>query len=130
MTKALQRMRRRRRRSDRLAILGAWHDVLDRLREAGLRVDDTQTSNDVVRTARGARAGLVHIVQPAMLPALAAVANHAAYAPDLPAPAARDQAWIVAAEIRAQLRAAMTPARRLRTLLDPRPLFGGGRRAV
>lgn len=120
VAKALQRMRRRRRGSDRLAVLGAWHDVLDRLWEAGIRVDPAHTSADVIRVVGHTNPGLV---QPALLPALAAVADSAAYAPDQPDSALRDQAWIVAAEVRGQVRAAMKPGRRLRALLDPRRLL-------
>ncbi|HEX6683493.1 MAG TPA: transglutaminaseTgpA domain-containing protein [Candidatus Limnocylindrales bacterium] len=123
VAKGVQRMRRRRRGSDRRAILGAWHDVLDRLWEAGIRVKPTHTTADVIRVA-----GRVNptLAQPALLPALAAVADSAAYAPDVPQPALRDQAWIVAAEVRGQVRAAMTPARRFGALLDPRRLFRRG----
>ncbi|WP_117212524.1 transglutaminaseTgpA domain-containing protein [Allorhizocola rhizosphaerae] len=124
VAKAVQRVRRRRRASDRLAILGAWHDVLDRLREAGIRIDGTHTTGDVLRLAGRASAG---IVQPALLPALAVAADRAAYAPDGPAPALRAQAWIIAADVRGQLRTGMTPARRVRALLDPRPLLGRAR---
>jgi hypothetical protein len=111
--KAIRRVRRRREQSDRLAVLGAWRETLDRLQEAGVRIGPWQTTGDVVRTG-GALAAL---------PTLAAAADHAAYAPDEPGPALRAHAWTAAAHVRDQVRAPMPFARRLRTLLDPRPLL-------
>ncbi|BCL14456.1 transglutaminase-like domain-containing protein [Micromonospora sagamiensis] len=110
--KAVRRLRRRHAPSDRLAVIGAWRETLDRLQEAGVRVGPAQTTGEVVRIA-GSLGGL---------PALAATVDRAAYAPEEPGPAMRADAWAAAARVHGQVRSSMPLTRRLRALLDPRPL--------
>lgn len=116
--KAVLRLRRRRVPSDRLAVIGAWRETLDRLQEAGVRVGLAQTTGEVVRAA-GSR-GLPAL---ATLSTLAAAVDQAAYAPEEPGPTLRADAWAAAARVRAQVRSAMPVTRRLRAALDPRPLL-------
>ncbi|MER5643740.1 transglutaminaseTgpA domain-containing protein [Streptosporangium sp. NPDC002524] len=111
--KAVRRVRRRRAPSDRLAVLGAWRETLDRLQEAGVPVRPTQTTGEVALSAGSVGA----------LPTLAEVVDRAVYAPEEPDPALREDAWAAAARIRGQVRATMPPVRRLRAVLDPRPLL-------
>lgn len=110
--KAVRRLRRRRAPSDRLAVIGAWRETLDRLREAGVRVGPAQTTGEVVRLAGPLDA----------LPALAATVDRAAYAPEEPGSTLRVEAWTAAARVHGQLRSAMPLGRRVRATLDPRPL--------
>jgi transglutaminase-like putative cysteine protease len=125
VAKAIRRVRRRRARSDRLAVVGAWHETLDRLREAGTRVTPAQTTGEVVTLVTGPAGPLA---AHAGLPALAAAADRASYAPEEPEPALRPDAWAVAQQIRAQLRSAMHPVRRMAAPFDPRPLLTGPNR--
>jgi len=111
--KAIRRFRRRRAPTDRLAVIGAWRETLDRLQEAGVRVGPAQTTGEVVLAGGSLDA----------LPALAATVDHAAYAPEEPGPAMRADAWATAARVRGQVRAALPVGRRLRAFLDPRPLL-------
>lgn len=111
--KAFRRARRRRTPSDRIAVLGAWRETLDRLQEAGVPVRPAQTTGEVVLAVGSVSA----------LSALAEVVDRAAYAPEEPGPALREDAWAAAARIHGQVRAAMPLARRLRAVLDPRPLL-------
>lgn len=118
--KAVRRLRRRRVPSDRLAVIGAWRETLDRLQEAGVRVGPAQTTGEVVRAA-GSRAAALPAL--ATLSTLAATVDRAAYAPEEPGSALRADAWAAATRVRAQVRATMPVARRLRAALDPRPLL-------
>jgi transglutaminase-like putative cysteine protease len=111
--KATRRARRRRDRSPRRAVLGAWWETVDRLREAGLPVGPTLTTGEVVRLTNG-------------LPevsGLATMVDRAAYAPhetgaDLP-----ERAWLAARHVRRRVWSGMPVRRRFVAFLDPRPLF-------
>ena len=109
-------------------MLGAWREPLDRLREAGLRVTPAHTTGDVV-----ALAGRVAGTASDGLPSLAVAADRAAYAPEEPGRDLRIHAWSVAAHTHRQVRAGLSPLRRVAAVFDPRPLFGpppGGRRTI
>ncbi|GAA1755051.1 transglutaminase domain-containing protein [Luedemannella helvata] len=110
--KVARRTRRRRAGPTRLAVLGAWWETLERLREAGIAVTPSMTTGEVVARATGV-AGLPH---------LASLVDSAAYAPEEPGPAQRTDAWERAGEVRRQLRATVRVTRRLAGYLDPRTL--------
>lgn len=111
--KAIRRARRRRDRSPRRAVLGAWWETTDRLREAGFTVGPALTTGDVIRLTPE-----VDEVR-----RLAAMVDAAAYAPGGPPPDIPAQAWDTATAVHHRLRAGMPTARRIRALLDPRPLL-------
>ena len=121
--KTVRRVRRRRARSDRIAVLGAWTETLDRLREAGLRVTPAHTTGDVV-----ALAAQGPLAAPDGLSTLAVAADRAAYAPEEPGRELRTHAWGVAAHMHRRVRAGLPPLRRMAAVFDPRPLFGPRRR--
>jgi transglutaminase-like putative cysteine protease len=111
--KTVRRARRRRERSPRRAVLGAWWETVDRMREAGLPAGPSLTTGQAVALTDGM----------AEMSALASMVDHAAYAPeeatsDLPA-----QAWDAAGEVRRRLRAGMGRRGRIRAFFDPRTLL-------
>jgi protein-glutamine gamma-glutamyltransferase len=111
--KAGRRIRRRRDRSPRRAILGAWWETTDRLREAGRAVGPALTTGEVVRLAPDLNE----------MSRLAALVDAAAYAPDERAADAPARAWATAVEVRRRLHAGMSAPRRVAAFFDPRPLF-------
>lgn len=121
VAKAVRRARRRGARSHRLAVLGAWTETIDRLREAGFRIYASQTTGDVVRLVTHTASAPI---ASRSLPVLAAAVDHASFAPEEPEPTLRAHAWSTAAHVHQQIRVTMTPIRRLGALLDPRPLLG------
>lgn len=110
--KAVRRARRRRDRSPRRAVLGAWWETVDRLREAGVPAGPALTTGQVV--------ALTDIPE---LSRLATIVDHAAYAPDGASPDLPAQAWTTAAQIRRSLRAKMRVRKRVGAFLDPRTLL-------
>jgi protein-glutamine gamma-glutamyltransferase len=117
LAKALRRSRRRR-TTPRAAVLGAWRETVDRLREAGLPIPKAATTGDVVSITAAAAPAFA-----APLRALAAMADRAGYAPDEPEPTLPVSAWTAATETNRRLRSTMPPLRRLAAVLDPRPLL-------
>ncbi len=115
--KAARRSRRRRSPSTRAAVVGAWRESLDRLQEAGMPVNATQSTGDVVR-----RASRDKPTAATALATLAELADRAAYAPDAPDPALRAHAWRAAAQVRRAVARQLPFLRRWRARLDPRPL--------
>ncbi|HEU5160076.1 MAG TPA: transglutaminaseTgpA domain-containing protein [Streptosporangiaceae bacterium] len=113
--KAARRVRRRRDRSPRRAVLGAWWETTDRLREAGVAVGPALTTGEVVRLVPDLRE----------MTRLAALVDAAAYAPGERAADAPARAWATAAEVRRRLHAGMSAPRRVAAFFDPRPLFRG-----
>ncbi|MEV4518429.1 transglutaminaseTgpA domain-containing protein [Dactylosporangium sp. NPDC049525] len=103
VARAVRRTRRRRSSSPRRAVLGAWWETVDRLRDAGVRTGPARTTGDVVRAA-GPLPALV---------TLAGLVDRAAYAPEEPPPATAGAAWTAADEIRRSTRAGLRPGRRL-----------------
>ncbi len=111
--KAARRARRRRDRSPRRAVLGAWWETVDRLREAGIPAGPGLTTGEV--------AGLIGHVPGVRT--LASMVDHAAYAPDATPPDLPARAWTAATEIRKDLRARMPIRVRVGASLNPRSLF-------
>jgi transglutaminase-like putative cysteine protease len=114
----LRRLRRRRAPCARQAVLGAWWETADRLREAGYPVVASTTTGDTVRLLPD-----IDSVR-----RLARLIDAAAYAPEAPPPGMLRDAWAVAAEIRRDLRSRTPLRRRAQAILDPRPLLSVPRR--
>ncbi len=111
--KTVRRARRRRDRSPRRAVLGAWWETIDRLREAGVPAGPSLTTGEVARLTKD-------------LPGvwkLASMVDHAAYAPDATPPELPAQAWTTATEIRKKLHAGMRVRGRVGAFWNPRSLF-------
>ena len=109
--KTVRRARRRRDRSPRRVVLGAWWETVDRLREAGLPAGPALTTGQVV--------ALTDIPE---VSRLATIVDHAAYAPEGASPDLPAQAWTTAAQIHRSLRGRMRVRRRVGAFLDPRTL--------
>lgn len=110
--KTVRRARRRRDRSPRRAVLGAWWETVDRLREAGVPAGPSLTTGQV--------AALTDLPE---VSRLATIVDHAAYAPDGASPDLPEQAWAAATRIRRGLHTRMGLRRRVGALLDPRTLL-------
>lgn len=119
VAKAVRRRVRRLRGSPSRRVLGAWHEVVDRLTELGLRPSAAQTPDDVVR-ALGSR---LPDAAWASLPPLTAHVAHALYAPSEPPADAVSQSWEQARRARRDLAATRGVHRRLLAIADPRPLL-------
>ena len=122
--KRLRRSRRRRAASAAARVVGAWRETVDRLVELGMPVPASLTASEVARETRARfpqGAGAVGQLVP-----LVAVAVYAPFEPD---GAAADHAWRLAGDARSSLRRGTSPGRRLRALVDPRPLLGADRQA-
>ena len=116
VVRTVRRTRRRRAPSDRRAILGAWWETSERLRQAGIPVAASMTTGDVVALATGR--------PPADdLARLARIVDTAAYAPAEPPPGLRAEAWLAAARVHRQLRAGLSPARRVAAVLSQASLL-------
>jgi hypothetical protein len=116
VARTVRRTRRRRAASDRRAILGAWWETSERLRQAGLPVTASMTTGDVVALTVGR--------PPADdLARLARIVDTAAYAPAEPPDGLRAEAWLAAARVQRQVRAGLTPARRVAAWLSPASLL-------
>lgn len=103
--KYLRRQRRRRCTSTRRAILGAWWETTDRLREAGLPASPTHTTGETVRLAG----------EPPGLAQLATIVDYAAYAPDNPPHSLASEAWDAARETQRQVWAKLSRLHRATT---------------
>lgn len=110
--------RRRLRASPRGEVAAAWEDALDSLALLGVDLDDSATPQEIAR--RSAR----HLPDAARAPltALAAHTTAARYAPGDPDPASVAAAAEDASVIRRSVRAHVSRSRRIRRMLDPRPL--------
>ncbi len=120
--KRLRAGRRRRAASAAARVVGAWRETVDRLVELGMPVASSLTASEVARETRTRfpqGAGPVGQLVP-----LVAVAVYAPFEPD---GAAADRAWRLAGDARSSLRRGTSPGRRLRALVDPRPLLGADR---
>lgn len=107
---------RRRVRERRHAVLAAWTETVERLREAGVAVTPAQTPSEVAGAA-GAVAG-ARVVMP--LAGLATLVDAATYAPVEPSDADVGAAWRAAEEAVAVLDAVETTPARVRRLVGPR----------
>jgi hypothetical protein len=121
----LKRRRRARRRSaagPAARLLGAWDEVVDRLRERRVAVDASMTPADVTRST-------AEVFGPTVTAPLAAIAPHvsrALYAPDEPPAELAEQVWRSAEFFERQFAATTTRRRRLLARLDPTPLRSPG----
>jgi len=120
--KGLRASRRRRAESASARVIGAWRETLDRLVELGVPVASSLTASEVAQRARARFPQGASAV--GQLVPLVAVA---VYAPFEPESAAADHAWRLASDARSSLRRGIGPGRRLRAMVDPRPLLGPGR---
>jgi len=114
--------RRRRAASASARVVGAWRETLDRLHELGMPVAPSLTASEVAARVRARFPQGASAV--GQLVPLVAVA---VYAPFEPEGAAADHAWRLAGDARSSLRRGIGPGRRLRAMVDPRPLLGPGR---
>ena len=126
LLKTMRRGRRARRGTPGQRVGAAWIEVVDRLRDAGVRVPDSQTGAEVAGAVANGPAGLAA----RSLEKLAPVVADAAFAPWEPTEAAAQLAWSLATQIRSELDAVLPLPQRLRALVDPRPLLPRRRRRV
>jgi hypothetical protein len=115
--KRRRRWSRRRSRTPRSSVLGAWHEALDRMSEHGVWTRATWTEHETAREAHRrlddrALAGV----------ALAPLVSHALFAPEQPLPEAAERAWDLEGELRGDLAREVPLLRRAAAALDPRPL--------
>jgi transglutaminase-like putative cysteine protease len=122
LAKRWRSSRRRRAASASARVVGAWRETLDRLVELGVPVAPSLTASEVAARARARFPQGASAV--GQLVPLVAVA---VYAPFEPEGAAADHAWRLASDARSSLRRGIGPGRRLRAMVDPRPLLGPGR---
>ena len=115
--KTRRRRARRRARGD-AAVLGAWHEALDRLREAGVDRWRQETPLEFARRAATARPGAAPALR-----RLAGLVNGAAYGPRA-GEAEAAEAWAATERVVRALDAHDPGWVRLRRRLDPRPLLG------
>jgi hypothetical protein len=119
-----RRWRRRHAASASARVVGAWRETVDRLVELGMPVAPSLTASEVAARARARfPQGAAAVGQ--LVPLVAV----AVYAPFEPEGAAADHAWRLASDARSSLRRGIGPGRRLRAMVDPRPLLGPGRQA-
>jgi protein-glutamine gamma-glutamyltransferase len=118
VAKAVRRYRRRRGRTTRMVVLGAWQEAVDRLREAGIPARPVLTTGEVLTLVQGRTP-----VVPAALTGLAAMADRAGYAPEDPASSAGRDAWDAARTVRHEIGTGMPLLRRVGSTFDPRTLL-------
>ncbi|MEU0885655.1 transglutaminaseTgpA domain-containing protein [Lentzea sp. NPDC005914] len=112
------RTQRRRTGSRAARVLGAWHDVIDRMVECGLPVSAAWTAAEVAHEAEsrlGKGAG--------SLAALAPLATAATFDPREPEEETVQQAWSLNSRIRRELKGTRGIFQRLGAWFDPRPLY-------
>jgi transglutaminase-like putative cysteine protease len=119
--KGVRRARRRAVGDPGRRAIGAWREVVDRLRDAGVALAPTLTVGEVV-AAVDRRFGVAAVP----LRRLAGLHDEAAFAPDGLAPAAADVAWEQADLARHSVRTRLSPVARLRAALNPRSLTDFG----
>jgi transglutaminase-like putative cysteine protease len=109
---------RRRRATARTAVIGAWREALDRLREAGVPVSPASTTGDVLAlTANRVPTATESLSE------LATMADRAGFAPDEPEPTLPKAAWTTADHTIRHIRRTMPPLRRITAAVDPRTFF-------
>jgi transglutaminase-like putative cysteine protease len=104
---------RRRRGEPRDAVLGAWHDVLDRLTEVGVAEPRKMTVEELVYYSEPMSAALAGLYRPV---------NRALYDESEPSSADSEQAWRARDRFVHSLQRQASRRCRLRRALDPRPL--------
>jgi transglutaminase-like putative cysteine protease len=119
VAKVVRRGRRARRGPPVRRVLAAWAELVDLLRETGLRVPASRTSSEIAADVRGCAAAVaVRSVE-----ALAPLVTAAVYAPEQPTEADADRSWELVTRIRRETVAVLGVGARLRALADPRPLL-------
>jgi transglutaminase-like putative cysteine protease len=119
---AVEKFRRRRARhagSRAARIVGAWHQVTDRLIEHGVPVTGAATASEVAEQARER----IGDKGTGSLAVLAPIVTAAVFNPAEPDDEKVKQAWQLEAQLRRELRKARSPLVTVRAWLDPRPLF-------
>lgn len=120
VAKALRRRHRRGGTGHAAQVLGAWHELLDRLTERGISPPLSFTFHEVADHVRGDLGETANLIT-----ASARLATTATYAPEDVGPPEADEAWRLADRVRADLRARSGRAARLLAAADPRPLWTG-----
>jgi transglutaminase-like putative cysteine protease len=123
LLKALRRRRRRSRGSPAQRAVGAWREVLDRLRVYGLAGSRSMTAREL-SSRLGERAGGSAAARVADL---GPVLDSALYSPDDPPEDVARRAWDAEAGLADAIRERSGLWRRARAAVDPRPLVGGRR---
>ena len=118
--KLMRRARRRRRASTAARVAGAWAEAVDRCTETGAPRLKGTTPHEAVGVYAADRELVT--VQPS-LRRLADQVDRAAFAAGPPSDEHADRAWQSSDEVATELRQQRSPWRRLRMLLDPRPLL-------
>ncbi|MBP2329593.1 transglutaminase-like putative cysteine protease [Kibdelosporangium banguiense] len=116
--KARRRRRRRHTHDHAARVLGAWHELIDRLAERGITCPVSLTAREVAQhadTALGPAASSVAAAAP--------LATAAVFAPDHLDQRAAERAWHLAAQLHTDLYPRQVSLRRLRAAVDPRPLW-------
>lgn len=116
IAKSLRRKRRRARPGHAAKVLGAWHELLDRLAERGISPPVSSTFHEVAEDVRGRLGDTADLIT-----ASARLATTAAYAPEDVGPPEADEAWQLADRVSTDLHSRR--AARLLAAADPRPLW-------
>lgn len=113
--------RRRRRRAERPAdrVVGAWHEVVDRLVEMRFPMTPSMTPLDIGRAIRSSYGTAAALPLAFLVPDV----GRAIYAHDEPGPEMVERAWQRAVEFEQNLKSTLTRRQRWRALLSPRSLF-------
>lgn len=119
LAKGVRRGLRARRGPPARRVIGAWREVADRLREAGVHVPRSRTGREVAHGLAGTAAAPVarHVE------ALASVVAGAVFGFDEPSDADAARAWELESSVRRELAHLLPLTVRLRGRLDPRPLL-------
>lgn len=117
ITKYVRRRRRIRRGEPTKRLLGAWDEATDQLRAAGLVPQRSWSRAEVARQGRQRFSERALALTP-----MARLVTTALYAPDEPNQNDVNQAWMLEAELRRQMRAPLSWPARVRTVFDPRTL--------
>ncbi|MEV6711446.1 DUF3488 and transglutaminase-like domain-containing protein [Lentzea sp. NPDC051208] len=116
--KARRRKRRRSAPDQAARVLGAWHELLDRLTEQNVSPPVSLTFHEVAEHARSVLGDKANLIADA-----AEIATTAIYAPDHVGRSEADQAWQLEERLRTELHSRRVSAGRLVATLDPRPLW-------
>ncbi len=120
LLKARRRRRRRNRSSHASAVSGAWEELLDRCREAGVRLTIDSTFEDIGRALP-----FMDDLQVDRVKRLIDLSDRAAFHPSDPQRDLRDEVWGHVDEISSWFREHRSAWKRLKLTANPRPLFGG-----
>ncbi len=104
----------RRRGTPRQSVLGAWHDVLDRLAESGVTRTANMTVDELIQVSEGTSAALAGLYRPV---------NTALYSTTEITDADQAQAWRAHDRFVQSLNRQSTRRQRFQFAIDPRPLL-------